>query len=287
MDRFGLKALVPLIRLDELQGTNNTNNNDTTEKIKTNTDENIEKDTENSGENNVEDQGKGDKDETKKDSDGQDASKDKQEEPESKEEDNSKKETTTSKDSSSTKKDDKLDTSITTTISSTIDHSLTIGADLSSMLHSLGLPRDNKRHRILDTFQSPWAETSRSEVQPRFFIPSSFSNISNVLQCNTTPPTFNNIELDQQRVALFQDETLFYLFYKHPGTVIQELTYLELRKRNWRFHKILKTWLTKDPMMEPIVAADGFSERGSYVFFDPQRWEKCQREFILFYNAIM
>lgn len=167
------------------------------------------------------------------------------------------------------------------------DHSLTIGADLSSMLYSLSLPQDHLRHRVLDTFQSPWAETSRSEVQPRFFIPKSFTNIPDILQCPSTPPVFNNIETDQQRVALFQDETLFFLFYKHPGTVIQELTYLELRKRNWRFHKTLKAWLTKDPAMEPLVAQDGFSERGSYVFFDPQRWERCQREFVLFYNSIM
>lgn len=167
------------------------------------------------------------------------------------------------------------------------NHAMTIGADLSSMQHSLGIPNDNKRHRILDTFQSPWAETSRSEVEPRYFTPESFTKIPNVLQSPITPPSFNSVELDQQRVRLFQDETLFYLFYKHPGTVIQELTYLELRKRNWRYHKTLKAWLTKDPMIEPLVTADGMSERGSYVFFDPQRWEKCQRDFVLFYNAIM
>ncbi|CCD22350.1 CCR4-NOT core subunit CDC36 NDAI_0A01920 [Naumovozyma dairenensis CBS 421] len=174
-------------------------------------------------------------------------------------------------------------------LSKIYDHSMTLGADLTSMLHSLGIPRDSKRHRVLDTFQSPWAETSRSEVEPTFFIPDSFTHIPDVLQSNTkdTPPSFDSVQKDQQRVALFQDETLFYLFYKHPGTVIQELTYLELRKRNWRYHKTLKAWLTKDPMMEPVVSNDGLSERGSYVFFDPQRWEKCQREFLLFYNAIM
>lgn len=172
-------------------------------------------------------------------------------------------------------------------LASKYDHSMTLGADLSSMLHSLGIPRDSKRHKVLDTFQSPWAETSRSEVEPRFFIPDSFLNIPHVLHSQTTPPCFNSVQQDQQRVALFQDETLFYLFYKHPGTVIQELTYLELRKRNWRYHKTLKAWLTKDPKMEPVVSSDGLSERGSYVFFDPQRWEKCQRDFLLFYNAIM
>ncbi|CCC67971.1 hypothetical protein NCAS_0A14130 [Naumovozyma castellii] len=172
-------------------------------------------------------------------------------------------------------------------LSKPYDHSMTLGADLSSMIHSLGIPRDNTRHRVLDTFQSPWAETSRSEVEPTFFIPDSFVGISGVLQSPVTPPRFDSAQNDQQRVALFQDETLFYLFYKHPGTVLQELTYLELRNRNWRYHTTLRAWLTKDPLMEPEVSADGLSERGSYVFFDPQRWEKCQKDFLLFYNAIM
>lgn len=167
------------------------------------------------------------------------------------------------------------------------EHSMTTGADLSAMLHSLGIPRDSKHHRVLDTFQSPWAETSRSEVEPRFFIPESFMNIPDVLGSPVTPPVYNSVTQDQQRIALFQDETLFYLFYKHPGTVVQELTYLELRKRNWRYHKTLKAWLTKDPMVEPIVSSDGLSEKASYVFFDPRRWEKCQRDFLLFYSGIM
>ncbi|KAM3159479.1 General negative regulator of transcription subunit 2 [Lachancea thermotolerans] len=168
------------------------------------------------------------------------------------------------------------------------DSSMTLGIDLSPVLHSLGIPNNQpSRHRVLDTFQSPWVETSRSEVEPKFFVPESFKNIPNVLQSGERPPAFNSVQQDHAKISLFQDETLFYLFYKHPGSVVQELTYLELRKRNWRYHKTLKVWLTKDPMMEPVVAPGGASERGSYVFFDPQRWEKCQRDFVLFYNAIM
>lgn len=124
-------------------------------------------------------------------------------------------------------------------LSRTYEHSMTFGADLSSMLHSLGISKDSRRQRVLDTFQSPWAETSRSEVEPQFYIPESFTNIPEVLQSDCTPPCINSIQRDQQKVTLFQDETLFYLFYKHPGAVVQELTYLELRKRNWRYHKTL------------------------------------------------
>ncbi|QEU60835.1 Cdc36 [Kluyveromyces lactis] len=167
----------------------------------------------------------------------------------------------------------------------TYDANMTLGIDLNSLLNSLDITKDTKSHHCLDAFESPWVETSRSEVQPTFFIPESFKNIKGML--GTDQVEFTSVNRDQPRISLLQDETLFYLFYKHPGSVIQELTYLELRKRNWRYHKTLKVWLTKDPMMEPVVAQDSMSERGSYVFFDPQRWEKCQRDFVLHYNAIM
>ncbi|AGO13484.1 AaceriACL151Cp [[Ashbya] aceris (nom. inval.)] len=172
------------------------------------------------------------------------------------------------------------------------DAFMTLGVDVSSLLHSLQVSSKDgyntalsNGHHALDTFPSPWVETSRSEVEPKFFIPESFCNISGVLGQASTD--FTSVARDHPRISLLQDETLFYLFYKHPGTVLQELTYLELRKRNWRYHKTLKVWLTKDPLMEPIVSQDSTSERGSYVFFDPQRWEKCQRDFILNYSAIM
>ncbi|AMD22046.1 HGL294Cp [Eremothecium sinecaudum] len=172
------------------------------------------------------------------------------------------------------------------------DPSMTMGMDLSSMLHSLQVSDMDSTnttvsndHHALDTFPSPWVETSRSEVEPRFTIPESFKNIVGVLGQQSTD--FTSVARDHPRISLLQDETLFYLFYKHPGTVLQELTYLELRKRNWRYHKTLKVWLTKDPLMEPIVSQDSTSERGSYVFFDPQRWDKCERDFVLHYNAIM
>lgn len=170
---------------------------------------------------------------------------------------------------------------------------MTLGMDLSSMLHSLQVPDKESQtneppsydHHVLDTFSSPWVETSRSEVEPKFFIPESFMNIVGVLGHPTTD--FTSVARDHARISPLQDETLFFLFYKHPGTVLQELTYLELRKRNWRYHKTLKVWLTKDPLMEPLVSQDLATERGSYVFFDPQRWDKCQRDFVLHYNAIM
>jgi CCR4-NOT transcription complex subunit 2 len=43
--------------------------------------------------------------------------------------------------------------------------------------------------------------------------------------------------------------------------------------RNWRYHKKLQLWLTKDDMMVPQPLGNG-TERGYYVFFDIKQWHR-------------
>lgn len=144
----------------------------------------------------------------------------------------------------------------------------------------------------LETLQSPWLETSINEVEPTFYIPKSFKNID-VKFTNKDKKATSDNKIDQvsettsKLTQHYNDETLFYLFYKHPGTVIQELTYLQLRSRNWRYHKVLKMWLTKLPNIEPVMFADNSGERGVYFFWDYINWCKKEKEFELVYSAIM
>jgi CCR4-NOT transcriptional regulation complex NOT5 subunit len=60
--------------------------------------------------------------------------------------------------------------------------------------------------------------------------------------------------------------------------------------RNWRYHKKLKVWLTKDDMMVPQPLGNG-TERGYYIFFDIKQWvrervsrlcliSKCQANYL-------
>ncbi len=71
-----------------------------------------------------------------------------------------------------------------------------------------------------------------------------------------------------------------------PRDIMQELAARELTSRNWRFHKELKMWLTKDLNSEPIQNT-AQSERGVYIFFDPTSWENVKKEFILYYQSIV
>lgn len=69
-------------------------------------------------------------------------------------------------------------------------------------------------------------------------------------------------------------ETLFYIFYYHPGTYQQFLAAKELKRQSWRFHVKYLTWFQRHS--EPQAITEEY-EQGVYVYFD---WEGswCQRK---------
>ncbi|KAF9782587.1 Not1 N-terminal domain, CCR4-Not complex component-domain-containing protein [Thelephora terrestris] len=69
-------------------------------------------------------------------------------------------------------------------------------------------------------------------------------------------------------------ETLFYIFYYHPGTYPQYLAAKELKRQSWRFHVKYLTWFQRHS--EPQAITEEY-EQGVYVYFD---WEGswCQRK---------
>ncbi|KAK9370505.1 hypothetical protein V1509DRAFT_615989 [Lipomyces kononenkoae] len=140
--------------------------------------------------------------------------------------------------------------------------------DLTSLGLNLNQP-DNEPLSL--TFASPWAEMSTTKVEPDFHLPSCY-------HVQSAPP-------QQTKVANFSDETLFYIFYSMPRDFMQEAAAAELTSRNWRYHKELKVWLTKEPGSEPLQPSPHY-ERGIYTFFDPATWERVKKEYVLYYQAI-
>ncbi|KAK9238517.1 hypothetical protein V1525DRAFT_341351 [Lipomyces kononenkoae] len=148
-----------------------------------------------------------------------------------------------------------------------MDNSFDIN-DLTSLGLNLNQP-DNEPLSL--TFASPWAEMSTTKVEPEFHLPSCY-------HVQSAPP-------QQNKVANFSDETLFYIFYSMPRDFMQEAAAAELVSRNWRYHKELKVWLTKEPGSEPLQPSPHY-ERGIYTFFDPATWERVKKEYVLYYQAI-
>lgn len=146
------------------------------------------------------------------------------------------------------------------------------GIDLNML--GLNLELDNKTHLLSKTLSSPWLETSRSEVEPLFNKPDSFK-----INGNELLPI-------EDRMISFNDLTLFFIFYTKPRDILQELSARELNRRNWRYHKELQVWLTKDTNSEPKAVGIG-AEEGTYIFFDPVSWEYVTKTLVLYYNSII
>ncbi|KIS72101.1 CCR4-NOT core subunit CDC36 [Mycosarcoma maydis] len=146
---------------------------------------------------------------------------------------------------------------------------LSMGVDLQTFGLTL-----NQSDPLHPSFITPWSENNMlasSRIEPEFTLPSCY---------NVQPPP-----PAQSKIASFSDETLFFIFYSTPRDVLQEVAAQELYARNWRYHKELHVWLTKEQNTEPTQKTPTY-ERGTYVFFDPSVWEKVSKNFHLMYEML-
>ncbi|KAI5479452.1 hypothetical protein MNV49_003596 [Pseudohyphozyma bogoriensis] len=138
---------------------------------------------------------------------------------------------------------------------------LALGSDLGRLGLDLG-----GEGNLYSTFITPWSDSktaSQLNIEPEFHLPSCY---------NVQPPPA------QTKIGNFSDETLFFIFYSQPRDAMQEMAAHELYKHNWRYHKELRLWLTKEAGTEPTQKTASY-ERGS--FFDPTLWERVRKDFVL------
>ncbi|KAI0671151.1 hypothetical protein C8Q78DRAFT_841125 [Trametes maxima] len=144
---------------------------------------------------------------------------------------------------------------------------LAIGTDLGTM----GLDMQNPGS-LYSTFITPWADSSAAHtVEPDFHLPACY---------NVQPPPPGPL-----KAAAFSDETLFFMFYASPRDALQEVAAQELYNRNWRYHKELRLWLTKETGTQPSQKVPG-GEQGTYSYWDPEMWEKARKEMTVLYTDL-
>ncbi|KAI0829400.1 Not1 N-terminal domain, CCR4-Not complex component-domain-containing protein [Trametes gibbosa] len=105
--------------------------------------------------------------------------------------------------------------------------------------------------------------------KPKYYVP------RNAMQTPSYYPQVPNPILSSPGIFSQLDvETLFYVFYYHPGTYQQYLAAKELKRQSWRFHVKYLTWFQRHS--EPQAITEEY-EQGVYVYFD---WEGswCQRK---------
>ncbi|KAK3318486.1 hypothetical protein B0H66DRAFT_557418 [Apodospora peruviana] len=94
-----------------------------------------------------------------------------------------------------------------------------------------------------------------------------------------------NVQSIEAKIQSFNEETLMWIFYSCPRDIKQQLAALELNNRNWRWHKKMQIWLTKDDMMTPQSLSPNH-ERGYYIIWDAPNWRKDRRELTLHYSDL-
>ncbi|KAF5393741.1 hypothetical protein D9757_000322 [Collybiopsis confluens] len=123
-------------------------------------------------------------------------------------------------------------------------------------------------HKLLEGGLSNLPQPQDTE-RPKYYVPRNpfstpayYPQTPNVLL--STPAIFAQLDV----------ETLFYVFYYHPGTYQQYLAAKELKRQSWRFHVKYLTWFQRHS--EPQAITEEY-EQGVYVYFD---WEGswCQRK---------
>ncbi|KAL3594227.1 transcriptional regulator [Fusarium poae] len=101
------------------------------------------------------------------------------------------------------------------------------------------------------------------------------------------PDCYNvtNVQTIDSKIASFNEETLFWIFYSCTADIKQQMAAVELHSRNWRWHRKMEIWLTKDEHMTPQILSPNH-ERGFYIVWDPNNWRKDRKEFTLHYGDL-
>lgn len=137
-------------------------------------------------------------------------------------------------------------------------NTLALGTDLTTLGLNLNSP-----DTLYSTFDSPYSDTP-ARREPEYYIPMCY-----YMQQPLHSPFY--------KLHLCTEETLFYMFYCMTKDFLQVAAASELFKRDWRYHKEMKIWITRIPNVEPTLKTAVY-ERGSYEYFDTTSWSRVRKD---------
>lgn len=139
---------------------------------------------------------------------------------------------------------------------------LAFGMELTTLFPTISSPEP-----VHSTFAGPWA-AGPIKREPDFQIPPAY--------LVSPPPKIAD------KIDLFSDETLFYIFYTMPKDIMQVSAARTLHKREWMYHKEHKLWYKRH---ETLRTAS--SETGTFFYMDISRWEEVRKDnFTLEYDKL-
>ncbi|GAB6024192.1 hypothetical protein CHUAL_008893 [Chamberlinius hualienensis] len=147
--------------------------------------------------------------------------------------------------------------------------SLALGSDLTTLGLNLNSP-DN----LYPTFSGPFSDVPCRPQDIDYHNPVEYLTNTAIKE-----------KLASVKLSRYGDDLLFYLFYSYGCDVLQLAAAAELYSRDWRFHKEERVWVTRAPGMAPMEKTATY-ERGTYYFYDTEKWRRTAKEFHLDYDKL-
>lgn len=144
------------------------------------------------------------------------------------------------------------------------------GVDLTQL--GLNLTSAQELH---PTFGSPWAEHCQARPQ----------DMACAVPAEYLVHVYIRDKLPAPPIEHMSQETLFWLFYNCCQEALQLSAAKELHKRDWRWIKSERLWVTRSGQgFEKLAAERG--ERGVYNCWDVAGWQARQRQLVIPYDQI-
>ncbi|CAF1330746.1 unnamed protein product [Rotaria magnacalcarata] len=144
---------------------------------------------------------------------------------------------------------------------------------LNCDLTTLGLSMDSQND-LYPSFLSPFSDSQARPYEIDYQVPFEYQMGLQIRE-KLPPLNFNTLN----------EDTLFFLFYLFGNDHVQLLAAAELYRRDWRYHKEERIWLTRIKNIMPDQKFDTY-ETGVYCVFDVQLWRKTHKSMRIDYDKL-
>lgn len=134
-----------------------------------------------------------------------------------------------------------------------------------------GLESSNELH---PTFLSPFSDSQARPHEVDYQVPMEYQMGIQIRD-----------KLPQLNFSTLSEDSLFFLFYLFGNDQVQLMAAAELYRRDWRFHKEERCWLTRIKNILPDQKFENY-EQGVYCVFDVQLWRKTHKTMRIDYEKL-
>jgi len=149
------------------------------------------------------------------------------------------------------------------------DSSILLNFDLTT----LGLSMESQND-LYPTFLSPFSDNQARAYEIDYQVPTEYQMGIQIRD-----------KLPQVNFNTLNEDTLFFLFYLFGNDYVQLSSASELYRRDWRYHKEERLWLTRIKNIMPDQKHDTY-ETGVYCVFDVQLWRKTHKSMRIDYEKL-